>query len=92
MYVVVSYDIASDARRTKIHKALKDYGAWVQYSVFECHLTKKEFLRLQDRLEDLLDSESDDSMRFYTLCEECKQKIRRIGGITPSEKQTIIIS
>jgi len=26
-------------RRTQIHKILKSYGQWMQYSVFECELT-----------------------------------------------------
>lgn len=92
MYIVISYDITSDKRRNKIHNLLKDYGTWVQYSVFECNISKKEFLRLQDRLQDLSDKNTDDSVRFYILCEDCKQKITRIGGVVPPESKTIIIS
>ncbi len=81
MYVVISYDIRDDKRRNKLHKALKDYGTWVQYSVFECQLRPKEFLKLRHRLKQMLDeAEADDSIRFYGLCEECRRKIERLGG------------
>ncbi len=91
MYIIISYDVQSDRRRNKIHNLLKDYGTWVQYSVFECNLNKTEFLRLKDRLQDLLDNKADDSIRFYILCESCHHKIERIGGITPQERATIIV-
>ena len=60
MYLVISYDIQSDRRRTKIHKALKNYGAWIQYSVFECHISKKEYDALRQQLDPLIDVEETD--------------------------------
>jgi hypothetical protein len=33
MFIVISYDIPEDKRRTRIHKILKSYGQWMQYSV-----------------------------------------------------------
>jgi CRISPR-associated endonuclease Cas2 len=38
MLYVVSYDIADDARRVRVHATLRNYGTRVQYSVFECDL------------------------------------------------------
>src|SRR5262245_458600 len=35
VFVVISYDIADDKRRGRIFKALKNFGQWMQYSVFE---------------------------------------------------------
>ncbi|BAZ29225.1 hypothetical protein NIES4074_16640 [Cylindrospermum sp. NIES-4074] len=43
MFIVVSYDISEDKRRTKIHSVLKGYGQWMQYSVFECDLTPTQY-------------------------------------------------
>ena len=50
MNVIVSYDISEDKRRTKIHKILKSYGQWVQYSIFECQLTDTQYAKLRSRL------------------------------------------
>ena len=69
-FVVVSYDIPDDRRRTKVSKLLKDYGERVQYSVFECRLRPRDFKRLLERLKPLLDPKEDD-VRFYRLCIAC---------------------
>ncbi len=91
MYLVISYDLTNDRRRTKIHQALKNYGAWIQYSVFECDISKVEYLKLRHRLEGLIKEEEGDSLRFYFLCETCKQKIERIGGIAPPTNDAIFL-
>ena len=79
MNVIVSYDISEDKRRTKIHKVLKSYGQWVQYSVFECYLTDTQYAKLRSRLNKLIKPESD-SILFYFLCACCVSKVERIGG------------
>ncbi len=72
-FIVVSYDIPKDKRRTKVSKILSDYGERVQYSVFECWLRKADFERLQARLKAVLNAKADD-VRFYHLCENCRRK------------------
>ena len=81
MHVVISYDIADDKRRTKLHKILKSYGQWMQYSVFECNLTETQYAKLRWRLSKLIKPEQD-SIRFYFLCACCQAKVERIGGET----------
>lgn len=80
MFVVVSYDISEDKRRTKIHKMLKSYGQWMQYSVFECDLTKTDYAKMRSRLAKMIKPEENDSIRFYFLCACCQGKVERIGG------------
>ena len=48
---VVAYDVPDDKRRNKIHKTLKGFGSWTEYSLFECFLTKKQTLMLRAKLE-----------------------------------------
>jgi CRISPR-associated protein Cas2 len=79
MFCVVSYDISEDKRRTKIHKVLSSYGQWMQFSVFECDLTKAQYAKLRSRLDKLINPGTD-SVRFYFLCECCQGKVERIGG------------
>ena len=79
MYMVISYDIPEDKRRTKIHKILKSYGQWMQYSVFECDLTETQYAKLRSRLSKQIEP-NQDSIRFYFLCGCCKGKVERIGG------------
>lgn len=91
MFVVVSYDISDDYRRNKIYKTLKNFGQWMQYSVFECDLKKSEYLKLRYQLEKLIDEEDDDSIRFYFLCGECQKKVERIGGETPLGDEPVFV-
>jgi CRISPR-associated protein Cas2 len=79
MFIVISYDIPEDKRRTKIHKILKSYGQWMQFSVFECELTDAQYAKLRSRLNKLIKPD-EDSIRFYALCACCQPKIERIGG------------
>ena len=91
MFVVISYDIRNDKRRTRIFKTLKNFGQWMQYSVFECEVDKMNFLKLKDRLDDLIEADKDDSIRFYFLCESCKRQVERIGGEKPREEGAVIV-
>lgn len=91
MFVVISYDIKDDKRRSRIFKTLKNFGQWMQYSVFECEVDKMNFLKLKDRLDHLIDAEEDDSVRFYFLCESCKRQVERVGGEKPREEGAVIV-
>lgn len=90
MYVVVSYDISEDKRRSKIHKILKSYGQWMQYSVFECDLTETQYAKLRSRLHKLINPEQD-SIRFYFLCRCCQDKVERIGGETVRDETVFFV-
>jgi len=83
VFIVISYDIPDDKRRTKVMKALKDFGQHVQYSVFECNLRREDFKRLRERLKTLVELKQD-NIRFYTLCEEDRRK-RRVWGMERGE-------
>jgi len=90
-FIVVSYDIPDDRRRTRVCHLLKDYGRRVQYSVFECQLRPKDLQRLRERLKPLLDLAEDD-VRFYQLCEVCLPKAR-IWGPAPRQgvRESIVV-
>lgn len=77
---VICYDIIDDRRRNRIFKLLKDYGRHVQYSVFEVECDEKNWLRLQFRLESLLNEE--DSLSVYTLCQSCTQRAFHKGSFS----------
>ncbi len=85
--VVVSYDISDDKRRTKVHKMLKSYGQWMQFSLFECHdLTDPQYAKMRSRLDRLIKPE-EDSVRFYFLCACCVGKVERVGGLEVRDNQ-----
>ncbi len=87
---VISYDIKDDRRRLKVAKTLEDYGKRVQYSVFECILTDEYLIRLKRRLERLIKAD-EDSIRYYRLCNSCREKIIIHGQGKVSEDEDFYI-
>ncbi len=79
MFVVVSYDIPDDKRRTKVMKTLRDFGHHVQYSVFECDVKMQVYTRMRKLLQRHIIPEQD-SVRFYFLDEDTVKKIEVIGN------------
>lgn len=78
IYVVVAYDLPDDKRRTRVAKTLEGYGERMQYSLFECRISKVQYLRLRARLEDIIKPEEDE-VSFYFLSEQDEKKIIRLG-------------
>jgi CRISPR-associated protein Cas2 len=78
MFVVVTYDIADDKRRLHVSDELENFGARVNYSVFECFLESEILCNLKERLGGLIDSK-EDNVRYYILCETCVKKIEVQG-------------
>src|SRR5438105_3488370 len=89
-FYVVAYDIPDDRRRTKVHKVLKGFGQWTEFSLFECFLNKKELLQMQAKLGKYLDPRSD-KVRIYTICDVCLTKIETIGIPEPKEETSYLI-
>lgn len=88
-FYVVSYDIPVDKRRNKVHKVLTGFGEWVQYSVFECFLTKKELVLLKAKLQRVIKPE-EDQIRLYVLCEKCIERVEVVGAEKPHEKEVYL--
>lgn len=56
---LVTYDIASDERRTAVYKALRGFGDHLQYSVFRCDLSARGRVELVATLYELIDHDKD---------------------------------
>ncbi len=81
-YVVV-YDIPDDRRRNQVARTLEGYGERVQYSVFECLLTARQFENLWQALGKRIQAE-EDSIRAYVLCDLCAGRTQILGRPGPS--------
>ncbi|KIR01322.1 CRISPR-associated protein Cas2 [Lachnospiraceae bacterium TWA4] len=81
---LISYDVVNDRLRNKIAKKLEDYGIRVQYSVFECQLTNRQYKKLYAELISLTlerNNESEEvNIRIYPLCVNCENKKVIIGS------------
>jgi CRISPR-associated protein Cas2 len=91
MLYVVSYDIPDDRRRTRVHSALTGFGTWVQYSVFECFLDRKQRMLLEARLLKEI-HQHEDTVRIYGLCGTCKTRVEVLGhGDAPREEHVYLL-
>ncbi|WP_301629405.1 CRISPR-associated endonuclease Cas2 [Paenibacillus apis] len=83
MLVLITYDVsttdsAGQRRLRQVAKACLNCGQRVQNSVFECIVDAAEWTSLRLRLLELIDPEQD-SIRFYQLGNQYKNKIEHVG-------------
>ena len=81
--VLITYDVntqtpAGRARLRKVAKQCTNYGQRVQNSVFECILDAAKVREVKEKLIRLIDEEND-SLRFYYLGNNYKNKVEHIG-------------
>jgi CRISPR-associated protein Cas2 len=70
---LICYDICDPKRLRRVHKAIRDVGLPVQFSVFLANLKQSELDTLVETLTHLIDA-SEDKVNFYHLS-AAKEKI-----------------
>lgn len=70
---------AGQKRLRKVAKVCQNYGQRVQNSVFECIVDATQFKKLKLELENIIDKDTD-SLRFYQLGNNYKNKVEHIGA------------
>lgn len=79
---VLVYDVASDKRRGRIHKLLRQYGVAVQASAFEARLTPAERAALLRQIRGMIDDQ-EDSFIAYVVTHDQEERITAIGRPRP---------
>ncbi len=84
MLVLITYDVntentAGKKRLRQVAKQCVNYGQRVQNSVFECVMDTAKCRQVKAILEDIIDKEKD-SLRFYYLGDNYKNKVEHIGA------------
>ena len=93
--VLISYDVSTTdprgkTRLRKVAKECQNHGQRVQNSVFEADLDYSSFLKLKERLIQLIDPKQD-SLRFYYLGNHWKKRIEHIGAKETYDPEGVII-
>lgn len=83
MLVLITYDVSTmdsggQRRLRRVSKMCQDYGQRVQNSVFECIVDATQFAVLKQKLIRIIDEEQD-SLRFYQLGNNYKNKVEHVG-------------
>lgn len=83
MFVLISYDVENDRLRARLAKVLEAHGHRVQYSVFECHVSRGAYRSLLETIEafetQAQQAEEAFSVRSYRLCERCTDRVDVVG-------------
>lgn len=84
MLVLITYDVNTQtaegrARLRKVAKQCVNYGQRVQNSVFECVMDAAKTREVKEKLVKIIDKEKD-SLRFYYLGNNYKNKVEHIGA------------
>lgn len=91
MNVLLSYDISSNKKRSKLHRYLKEFGLNTQKSVFECELDEEGLKMIIGFCRGLINPETD-SVRMYRICSRCLRKVRISGlGVKITQLDFMII-
>jgi CRISPR-associated protein Cas2 len=56
---IVSYDISDPKRLRQVFKTMRNWGDHLQFSVFECQLTRMDLVRLRTELAGIIQHKED---------------------------------
>ena len=91
MFRVIAYDIEDDRTRARLAKTLEGFGYRVQKSVFEAILTPAQYQQMKEAVLKVIDP-AEDAVRYYTLCNFCRQQIEATqNGQITSKPKTVIV-
>ncbi len=90
-FYIICFDITDNKRRRRSVKLLLNHGMRVQKSVFECLLDDKRYITLKEKLDEIADH-TEDSIRYYQLCQNCigSIQITGLGNYNTAEKIVIV--
>lgn len=96
MMVLVTYDVNTETpegrrRLRQVAKVCKNYGQRVQNSVFECLVDPAMFAVLKHELCSIIDEERD-SLRFYFLGKNWKNRVEHVGAKAGYDPEGILIT
>lgn len=95
MLVLICYDIntksaAGKTRLRKIAQLCEEHAQRVQHSLYEASLDWNSYLQLKDQLTQLID-ETEDSIMFYRLGRNWKQKVERFGNAVVYDPEGLLL-
>ena len=90
---IVAYDISDTKRWRRIFKILHGYGEWMQFSIFQCRLSKAKRAELESRLREVIKNGQDHLMIIDVgPARNVDLKIESIGkGFNTIERKAIVI-
>lgn len=95
MFVLVTYDVSTTSpegrrRLRRVARVCENFGQRVQFSVFECNVGDKEWVRLKhDLLEEM--NPDEDSIRLYYLGDDASRRTEHFGQRPSIDFEDVLI-
>ncbi len=91
MDTIIIYDITDDSLRTRVAKALLDYGCIrIQKSAFYGFMNHNTREKLRLRLDKMM-NDKEGNIQFYPLCSKCFGMKESIGEIYEIEEEDVTV-
>jgi len=87
---LVAYDISDDAVRNKLVKLLNDFGRRVQFSCFEIEITRTDLEELINRVNYLINSETD-KVFFFPISEYAAPFVKKLGRKDGEDNSNMVL-
>lgn len=91
---LVCYDISDPKRLRKVHKITEDYGLRLQYSVYQCELSRMALIGLKANLGEII-NHREDQVLFVRLGPEKDGTFDRIESLgrayAPPEGRSYVV-
>lgn len=90
---IVAYDIADAKRLRRMFKLMKGYGEWLQFSIFQCRLSRKRHAELVALLDGMIHHKSDHVIFLdLGLADSVKPKVVSLGkNFDPVSREPTIV-
>ena len=90
VFILIAYDISSTKRRNRLVKLLSDHGHRVNLSVFECSIKRPQYNDVREKIAGIINPRLD-SVLFYELCANCKDRVEKLGSGSKIEKEKKVV-
>lgn len=91
---IVTYDIADQKRWRAVFRLMHGYGEWLQLSVFQCRLSRRQHAEMVATLDELLHHKADHAVIMdLGPADKVKPRVVSLGKspFTPVAKEPVIV-
>jgi CRISPR-associated protein Cas2 len=90
---LVAYDVSDPKRLRRTYRCLRGFGDPLQYSVFRCELTRRERLRLEAALIDIIHRDEDRVMfcRLGLVNPTSEARIETLGRAFADPRRHVVV-
>lgn len=87
---LVCYDISDPKRLRQVASVCEDFGYRRQLSVFLCRLSATEYVKLRNRLSEVINGK-EDQVLMVPMCANCSKGIEALGRATEAAESRDVV-